>query len=83
MQDGERSEPTELIPLSRSSVLPIGTALGLALVAVGLFAGLVYTIVGAVVLVISVLRWLRASRTEVARLPVDQRQASATLRPRR
>lgn len=65
-------EPTELVYLSRPSLLPALFAAGLAGVVVGLFAWWPYSVVGGVVALISLFRWLKLNRTEIAALPNEQ-----------
>ena len=61
------------------SWLPVLTAAGLAGVLVGLFVGLPYAIVGAIVLLASLRAWLRETGSEIARLPRQQHLTSAVL----
>lgn len=72
-------EPTELIYLPRSSWLPAFTALGVALVVVGLFSWWPYGVAGAVIGLVSIVAWIRGAATETSRLPIEQRPASAVL----
>lgn len=66
-------EPTELIYLSRPSLLPALFALGLAGIVIGLFAWWPYAVLGGVVALLSLLRWLKLNRDEIAALPNEQR----------
>jgi hypothetical protein len=72
-------EPTELVYLPRPSWLPFFAAAGLTLVVVGLFAGWVWSVIGAVVFLIALMRWVRLTGEEVSRLPREQRPATAVL----
>jgi uncharacterized membrane protein YbaN (DUF454 family) len=72
-------EPTELIYLPRSSWLPALTALGIAMVVLGIFTWFPYLIAGAAIALVSLWRWLRGSRDEIARLPRRQRQVTAVI----
>jgi hypothetical protein len=80
--DGRPPKPAELIYLPSPSWLPAFTALGLALLAIGVFAGLFYSVVGAVLTLASVVRWLRADRDDIARMPREQRVRPAVLPPK-
>jgi len=72
-------EPTELVYLPRPSWLPALTALGVALVVVGLFAWWPYGAIGALIALVSIIAWIRGSAGETSRLPMQQRPASAVL----
>ena len=61
------------------SWLPVLTAAGVAGLLVGLFAGALYAIAGAIVLLASLRYWIRGTREEIARLPREQRLTSAVL----
>lgn len=65
-------EPTELIYLSRPSLLPALFALGLAGVVIGLFAWWPYAVLGGVLALLSLVRWLKLNRDEIAALPNEQ-----------
>jgi hypothetical protein len=80
MSDGRQPpQPSELVYVPGPSWLPVLTAAGLAGVLVGLFAGLPYAIVGAIVLLASLRAWLRETGDEIARLPRQQHPTSAVL----
>ena len=72
-------EPTELVYLPKPTWLPAFTALGIALVVVGLFAWWPYSVAGAIIGLVSIVAWIRDSAGETSRLPVEQRPASAVL----
>jgi hypothetical protein len=72
-------EPTELVYLPKPSWLPAFTALGIALVVVGLFSWWPYSIAGAVTGLVSIVAWIRDSARETSRLPIEQRPSSAVL----
>jgi hypothetical protein len=58
---------------------PLLAVAGLAGLLVGLFAGVPYTIVGAIVLLAALRAWIRDTRDQIARLPREQRLSSAVL----
>lgn len=72
-------EPTELIYLPRPSWLPALFALGLALTVLGLFAWWPYGAVGAIIALVAIVAWIRDTASEISRLPIEQRPASAVL----
>ena len=71
--------PSELVYVPAPSWVPVLTAAGLAGVLVGLFAGLPYAVVGAIVLLASLRAWVRETGDEIARLPRQQHPTSAVL----
>ncbi len=80
MSDGRQPpQPSELVYVPAPSWLPVLAASGFAGVLVGLFAGVPYTVAGAVVLLASLWAWLRDTGDQVARLPRQQRLTSAVL----
>jgi hypothetical protein len=79
MPGGEPPQPTELIYLPRPSWIPMLTAVGLVLVVVGLMAGLVYLLVGALIAVPVISSWIAQIRKAFSRLPREQRPATAVL----
>lgn len=72
---GDGVPPTgEIVHLPAPSFHPIGMALGLTLVIVGLFAhllvaGVVYSIIGGLIALRSLAGWLRQNQRDIARLP--------------
>jgi hypothetical protein len=79
---GRPPDPAELIYLPSPSWSPAFTALGTSLLAVGVFTGLFYSVVGAVLVLASLWRWLRANRDDIARMPREQRVRPAVLPPK-
>lgn len=71
--------PTELIYLPKPSWLPLIAAAGIAVLIAGIFAGWVYSVIGAVVGLIAIVAWIRDARTQVERLPLEQEPAAAVL----
>ncbi len=71
--------PSELVYVPAPSWKPVLAAAGLAGLLVGLFTGLPYAVVGAIVLLASLRAWLRETGDEIARLPRQQRPTSAVL----
>jgi hypothetical protein len=82
MSDGRAApEPTELVYVPRPSWVPVLFAAGLAGVFVGLFAGLPFSIAGAIVLLASLRAWTKQTGAEISRLPRHQRLTTAVLPP--
>jgi len=72
-------EPTELIYLPSATALPALVAVGLAGVVVGLYAWWPYSAAGAVLLLISLIAWLRRNRADIAEMPNRQQVDTAPL----
>jgi hypothetical protein len=79
MAGSQPPEPTEMISLPRPSWIPMLTAVGIALVVVGLMAGWVYLVVGALIALPVIWRWIAQTRQAFSRLPREQRPATAVL----
>ena len=74
-------EATELVYVPEPSWVPSVIGVGLAALVMGLFAGLVWAIVGAVVLIVAFVVWVRQLGQEVSRMPRSQRVSSAVIPP--
>jgi hypothetical protein len=72
-------KPTEVIYLPRPSVLPALFAFGFAALIVGLFAWWPYSVIGGAIALLSLIGWLRANRSEIARMPNHQRTDTAPI----
>jgi hypothetical protein len=82
MKSSERiPEATELVYVPEPTWIPLFAAAGLTAVLLGLFAGFVWAIIGAVVLLIAFIAWTKRVGEEVARMPREQRVASAVIPP--
>ena len=80
MTDGRRvPQPTELVYAPSPSWAPVLGGVGLAIVAIGLFAGFVYAIAGGLIAVAAVWVWIRSAANDLGRLPREQRIDSAVL----
>ena len=80
MRDGRRvPQPSELVYAPGPSWAPVLVAVGLAVVAIGLFAGWVYAIAGGVIALAAVWGWIRSAGTDIGRLPREQRVSTAVL----
>jgi hypothetical protein len=72
-------KPTEVIYLSRPSAAPALFAFGFAALVVGLFAWWPYSVIGGLIALFSVVSWLRANRSEIARMPRRQHTDTAPI----
>jgi len=61
----------EEIHLPGPSLLPLMTAVGITLTLVGITTMIVLTIVGGIITVICVFRWVRSTQHEIDELPLD------------
>jgi hypothetical protein len=75
----ENGNSTELIYVPAPSWLPAFVAVGIALVIAGLWTSYVVSVLGAILLIPSLIAWFRDIGAEVSRLPVDQRSLTAVL----
>jgi hypothetical protein len=71
--------PTELVYLTRPSWLPGFAAAGIVTTVVGLFTWFPYLIVGAVIGLVAIYRWIRSTADDVARLPRHQRPVTSPI----
>jgi uncharacterized membrane protein len=69
----------ELIYAPAPSWAPAFAAVGITLVVVGLFTSYVLSVIGAIFLLASLVRWIRDTEDEVSRMPVEQRPLTAVL----
>jgi hypothetical protein len=67
---GALPPPTEEIHLPDPSYLPVALAFGLTIAIVGVVFSWVVVLLGAIVVVISLARWIRQTRSEMAELPL-------------
>jgi hypothetical protein len=63
--------PTEEIHLPDPSYLPPVMALGITFMVTGIVIGLPVVIVGAIIFLITLVRWIRQTREEMGQLPLD------------
>lgn len=75
--------PTEQIYLGAPTVFPALVALGIAAVIVGIYAWWPYSVIGALLALVSLVGWLRRNRDEIAEMPNRQQIDSAPIPFRR
>jgi hypothetical protein len=76
---GENGNSTDLIYVPAPSWLPAFTAVGIALIVVGMWTSWVLSIIGAIVLLASLVRWIRDIGDAVSRMPLEQHPLTAVL----
>jgi hypothetical protein len=69
--DPEVPPAGEEVHLPGPSILPVLTAVGITLVLVGVTTFIVLTIVGAVITIACVVRWIKDTRHDIDELPLD------------
>lgn len=69
--DAEADEPGESIHLPGPSYQPVVVAFGLTLAVVGVVLFPVMTVIGLVITLIAVVRWIRDTRREMSELPLE------------
>lgn len=74
-------EPTELVYAPSPSWAPALTAVGLAGLAIGAFAGWAISLAGGILLLRAALYWYRDYQEQAQRLPRRQRLTSAVIPP--
>jgi len=80
MRNGRRVEPpSELVYVPNPSWAPVLAGAGLAVLAIGLFAGWVYAVAGAIIAVAALWGWIRSTGGAIGRLPREQRVSTAVL----
>jgi hypothetical protein len=61
----------EAIHLPGPSYLPVITAFGIALAVCGIVLALPMVVIGLIITIIAVWRWVKETRTEIAELPLE------------
>jgi hypothetical protein len=65
--------PGELIHLPGPSYLPVLTAAGIAVAVCGIVISPIMIVLGGLVALISIYRWIRETREEISELPLEHR----------
>jgi len=73
-RDPEVPPVGEEIHLPGPSILPVLTAIGITLLVVGLTTFIEFTVIGAVLSIVCIVRWIGDTRRETDALPRDQRE---------
>ena len=61
----------EAIHLPGPSYLPVATAFGIALAVCGVVLALPMVVIGLVIALVSIWRWVRETRTDISELPLE------------
>jgi hypothetical protein len=61
----------EEIHLPGPSILPILTALGITLALIGITTFIEFTVIGGVLTIVCIIRWIKDTRHEIDELPLD------------
>ena len=61
----------EEIHLPGPSILPVLTALGITLALVGVTTFIEFTVIGGILTIVCVVRWIKETRHEIDELPLD------------
>ncbi len=67
--DGETPPTGEQLHIPKPSLLPILATVGLTLALVGVTVSIIFTIVGLLIAIPVIVRWIRSARDELAELP--------------
>jgi hypothetical protein len=67
--DGETPPAGEQLHMPRPSLLPLLAAVGITLAIVGVTIGWAFTVIGLLILIPVVVRWIRSAREDTAELP--------------
>jgi hypothetical protein len=70
-EGGQPPPPSEEVHLPEPSYLPALTALGLTIAVVGVVLSWILCGIGVVIAVVSIVRWIRQTREEMAELPLE------------
>jgi uncharacterized membrane protein YidH (DUF202 family) len=69
---GAEAEPAgEAVHLPGSSYLPVITAFGVSLAVVGIVIAWFLVVIGVVIALVAIVRWIRETREEMAELPLE------------
>lgn len=68
---GRLPQPTEEVHLPDPSYLPVPLALGTTIILVGVVLSWFIVAIGAIIVVVSLTRWIKAVRVEMRELPLE------------
>jgi hypothetical protein len=69
--DAQPPPPAEHVHLPEPSYLPVLVAFGITLILVGLVVTWAVLVIGVVIFLVAVLRWVRDTREDIAELPIE------------
>ena len=70
LPEGALPQPTEEIHLPEPSYVPVVLAFGISLAVLGIVLSWVMVVIGAVIALIALFRWIRQTRSEMSELPL-------------
>jgi hypothetical protein len=69
--DAEAEPAGEAVHLPGPSYLPVLTAFGISLAVVGVVVSWALIVIGGVIALVSIIRWIRETRTDISELPLQ------------
>ena len=66
----ELPQPTEQVHMPEPSYLPVVVAFGVTLVLVGVILNWILSIIGGIIALVAIVRWVREARADIAELPL-------------
>jgi cytochrome c oxidase subunit 1 len=70
LPEGELPQPTEEVHLPEPSYVPVVLAFGIAIAVVGVVLSWVMVLIGALIALVALFRWIRQTRSEMSELPL-------------
>jgi phosphoglycerol transferase MdoB-like AlkP superfamily enzyme len=64
-------QAAEAIHMPEPSYLPFALALGITIALVGVLTGIAVSVIGLIIALTVIVRWIRSARAEMADLPLD------------
>jgi hypothetical protein len=70
LPEGALPQPTEEIHLPEPSYVPVVLAFGIAIAVIGVVLSWVMVVIGGLISLIALVRWIRQTRSEMSELPL-------------
>ena len=70
LPEGALPQPTEEIHLPEPSYVPVVLAFGIAIAVIGVVLSWVMVLIGGLISLIALVRWIRQTRSEMSELPL-------------
>ena len=70
LPEGALPQPTEEVHLPEPSYVPVVLAFGIAIAVVGVVLSWVMVVIGALIALVALFRWIRQTRSEMSELPL-------------
>jgi hypothetical protein len=71
VSEAEAEPAGEAVHLPGPSYLPVVTALGISIAVVGVVIWWVLVVIGGLIALVAIIRWIRETREEVSELPLE------------